>query len=97
MPFDTQCGLKIFFLDEQLLEVLSTPFKTRWLFELEIISRWNAKCVYPIRIWEEPVISWKEITGSKITKMELLRILREVLKLKILQVQNSFRRNNYNG
>lgn len=85
IPYDTQCGFKIFTTSTQLQEVLKKEFQTRWLFELEILSRWHVSTGRPLAVWEEPLHSWKEIGQSKITFREIRRVAVEVLRIKSIQ------------
>ena len=87
IPYDTQCGLKIFAVSLQLQENLKDPFRTRWLFELEMLSRWKRDNDIPMIVWEEPLDSWKEIGDSKITFREVRRIAKEVVHIKLIQRQ----------
>lgn len=37
--YDSQCGAKIFCNSEELRKVFSTPFTTKWVFDVELIAR----------------------------------------------------------
>lgn len=78
LPFDTQAGLKIFENSPELRKVLEKKFATRWLFEIEIVHRWQSLNKQPMRIWEEPVIEWIDIPGSKVSGNEIGRIVKEL-------------------
>ena len=84
-PYDTQCGFKIFLVSPQLQKNLKEKFCTRWLFELEMLSRWNRANNKPMVVWEEPLGYWKEIGNSKITLREAWRIAKEVVHIKCIQ------------
>ncbi len=81
MPYDTQSGLKLFTKSSTLLKIFSKEFNTRWLFELEILGRWEQIAGQKINIWEEPVMGWKDVSGSKIRFKELIRIFFEITKV----------------
>lgn len=87
IPYDTQCGFKIFATSTQLQEVLKDRFQTRWLFELELLNRWHVATGRQLAVWEEPLNSWKEIGQSKITTREIRRVAFEVLRIKAIQRQ----------
>lgn len=86
IPYDTQSGLKFFVPSQALGECLGEPFETRWLFEIELLNRWQAKTQSPMRIWEEPLDSWMDVPGSKIAARETVRIARELYIIKRQQV-----------
>ena len=87
IPYDTQCGFKIFSVSLELQENLKETFRTRWLFELEMLSRWNRDNKKPMAVWEEPLGSWREIGDSRITFREVWRIAKEVFLIKFIQRQ----------
>lgn len=86
-PYDTQSGLKLFAPTETLRQCLDAPFETRWLFELELLLRWRTTTHVPMRVWEEPLASWREVPGSTITSREAARIARELYLIKRRQAQ----------
>ena len=85
IPYDTQSGLKLFVPSDTLAACLATPFETRWMFELEMLSRWQGTKGSEMRIWEEPLNYWHDVPGSKITVRESARILRELAVIKRAQ------------
>lgn len=85
IPYDTQSGLKLFRASTNISVALSAPFKTRWLFEMEIITNFKHRTNRELTIWEMPLDYWKDVAGSKIGFSESLRILRELLTVKRLQ------------
>ncbi len=89
MPYDTQAGLKLFRISSDLRTCLAQPFETRWLFEVELLARWKNLTGRAMRIWEEPLESWKDVGGSKITGKESARIARELWQIKRLQFRSS--------
>jgi len=88
LPYDTQCGFKIFNNSIFLRRSLLREFQTRWLFDLEIHSRLiTEKGLDPV-IWEEPLNQWIEVGNSKINFKEGIRILFEIGLLKSLQAKS---------
>jgi dolichyl-phosphate beta-glucosyltransferase len=85
IPYDTQSGFKLFHVSPELIDTLGTPFQTRWLFEVEMLARFERLTGRPMRIWEMPLDSWVDIAGSSITIRESTRIARELLRLKSIQ------------
>lgn len=80
IPYDTQCGLKLFKVSDALLGELEAPFRTRWFFEIEMILR-RRRNGDLFRIREEPLEEWNEIGGSHISGKEIFRVFFEMLKL----------------
>jgi len=85
IPFyDTQCGAKVF-SSELVGKIVSTPFVSRWLFDVEIILRLKqllGKEVVTL-IYEYPINEWKEVEGSKITWKDGIKIPLELLRIKV--------------
>jgi len=80
MPYDSQSGLKVFRVSKNLKDSLEEPFKTRWFFDLELMTRLGMQekeCV-----WEEPVNAWADIRGSKIRLRTVLSIAREMITVR---------------
>lgn len=82
IPYDTQSGYKLFQPGERLATCLAEPFRTRWLFELELLARWRAMFGSSLRVWEEPLQYWHDVPGSKITGRESVRVMRELIAVK---------------
>jgi len=85
LPYDTQSGLKFFRPSETLYACISRPFATRWLFEIEILTRWRDISGRSMRIREEPLEFWQDVGGSSIRGAELVRVAREIATIKMLQ------------
>lgn len=82
LPYDSQSGLKFFRNSTQLRDALRNRFRTKWLFDVELFARLDVLYAQdPVWLWEEPVLSWQHIGGSKISARESLRVPREVAYL----------------
>ena len=80
LPYDTQSGFKIFTKEILGGEVLDSPFVTRWYLDLELFAR--ATIANPnFLVWEEPVTTWKDIKGSKISRGQIVLIVKETLEI----------------
>lgn len=81
--YDTQCGAKI--IEYQLAKVLfKEPFKTKWLFDVELILRIKLKygklfCLKNIS--EVPLLQWKDIGQSKISYLDILKLPSDFIKI----------------
>lgn len=82
LPYDSQSGMKFFRVTPQLLESLSQPFQTKWLFDVELYARLESAYGQDSSwLWEEPLRHWRHVSGSKISVREFSRVQREVLQL----------------
>ena len=84
--YDTQCGAKLFRNTKALTAALERPFDSRWVFDVELLAR----LVHPQagiagiemeRIREEPLLSWTDVPGSKLSPVAALRSGLDLLRL----------------
>ena len=83
--YDTQCGAKLFRVTGDTRHVFSTPFLSRWIFDVEIIARY-------VRLWgrdvaarsivEQPVTRWHDVKGSKLKSHDFARALRDLWRIR---------------
>lgn len=82
--YDTQCGAKIFKADI-VSTLFDKPFVSRWLFDVELLARYiktfgsedAARNIY-----EYPLSSWEDISGSSITIMDFFKAPIELWKIR---------------
>lgn len=78
--YDTQCGAK-FFSKSIVQLAFSKPFKTSWLFDVEVFIR--LKRLDLLKHGKEfPLLIWKDIDGSKLSFKTAFKILKELYYLK---------------
>lgn len=85
IPYDTQSGFKLFRFTPEFEGSIKNHFKTKWLFELEMITHWKINNGRNLKIWEEPLNEWTDIQGSKVTIKEMIRIGIELIKIKLIR------------
>jgi dolichyl-phosphate beta-glucosyltransferase len=76
--YDTQCGAKLFRVTERVSAIFRAPFQSRWVFDVEILSRYVAavgRSAAEARIYEVPLLRWTAVAGSKLTPRHALRAL----------------------
>jgi dolichyl-phosphate beta-glucosyltransferase len=89
LPYDTQSGLKFFVASKEFESLLVVEFKTKWFFEIELLIRARS-ILQPIDlIVEVPVVSWREVTGSKLGIRNFCQIVNEIIQIKFLQLRSS--------
>jgi glycosyltransferase involved in cell wall biosynthesis len=75
--YDTQCGAKIFRTCDNTRAAFLTPFRTRWVFDVEIIARYVQACGGESdaedRIYELPLERWTDVPGSKLSASQMIR------------------------
>jgi dolichyl-phosphate beta-glucosyltransferase len=76
--YDTQCGAKVFRTNATLRTVLVDPFRTSWLFDVEILARMIAASPtgtagVAVRLYELPLDEWRDVAGSKLTRAAYVR------------------------
>src|SRR5204863_9726375 len=67
--YDTQCGAKLFRAGDDLREVFSKPFLSRWIFDVAIIARFiemQGRDAVARAAYEYPVSAWRDVKGSKV-------------------------------
>jgi glycosyltransferase involved in cell wall biosynthesis len=87
--YDTQCGAKLFRVSDDLRAILDEPFMSRWIFDVEILARWLTlpdrsglhSGIRSERIYELPLKTWRDIAGSKLGPLDLLRAPYELLRI----------------
>ena len=67
MPvYDTQCGAKVFRVDERLAAACREPFRSGWAFDVELLARLLAADP-PTVVHELPLREWHDVGMSKVT------------------------------
>lgn len=73
--YDTQCGAKLFSKDFAAVG-FADPFKTKWLFDVEILARLVIHYGYPqinALSHEFPLPAWEDVGGSRLKPKDFLK------------------------
>ena len=81
LPYDPQTGFKVFNFNHEQMTIFDKNFQTKWFVDLEILLRFNAVSGKDMKIWEEPVNTWRDIEGSKIRGLEIISVFRDLIKI----------------
>jgi dolichyl-phosphate beta-glucosyltransferase len=76
--YDTQCGAKIFRVTDRVQRVFGTPFRSKWIFDVEVLSRYVAAVGTERadeRIYELPLARWIGVAGSKLKPWHAVRAI----------------------
>jgi glycosyltransferase involved in cell wall biosynthesis len=86
--YDTQCGAKVFRVNEAIAAVFATPFRSRWIFDVELLARYLALPAQPgepprrSRIYELAVPVWHHAPGSKLRWFDFLRAVVDLIGIR---------------
>jgi glycosyltransferase involved in cell wall biosynthesis len=84
--YDTQCGAKLFRTTQQIKAVFRDPFLSRWIFDVEIIARYIQEmgCAAEAarRIYEYPLMEWKDVAGSKLKPSDFFLAGRDLWRIR---------------
>ena len=87
--YDTQCGAKIFRASDLARRVFGTPFRSRWVFDVEILARYVVALgreQASLRIVELPLDAWTEVPGSKVRSWDATRAVLDLVRIALGRV-----------
>jgi len=79
--YDTQCGAKMLRLTAATGTLFATPFRSRWIFDVELVARYLQLPVNPgeparrDRIYELVLPAWHDKPGSKLHWYDFVRAM----------------------
>lgn len=79
--YDTQCGAKLMRASQRTRSVFSEPFRTGWIFDVELLARYLRErrqegAVSPEEgVVEVPLQTWRHVPGSKVRASDMPRAL----------------------
>ena len=82
--YDTQCGAKVLRVNAATATLFDTPFRSRWIFDVELIARYLRLPVAPgepprrDRLYELVVHAWHDRPGSKLRWHDFARAVVEL-------------------
>jgi glycosyltransferase involved in cell wall biosynthesis len=77
--YDTQCGAKLFRASAGLRSAFDHPFRSRWIFDVEILARLTVLshsgiCAAPLdSVYELPLAEWTDVGGTKLRSRDFVR------------------------
>lgn len=81
--YDTQCGAKLFRVTPETATMFRQPFRSRWIFDVEILSRLvRATAADRHRtpaIYEYPLEHWQEVDGSRLKALDFVVAVGDLL------------------
>jgi dolichyl-phosphate beta-glucosyltransferase len=79
--YDTQCGAKLFRRTDAFARSIDEPFRSRWAFDVELLGRMHHAGVPTSGFWEEPLLKWHDVGGSRRTVRASLRASADLLPI----------------
>lgn len=82
--YDTQCGAKVFRVNDAMRCIFAESFLSRWIFDVEIIARFvrlRGRDAAARAIYELPIKAWHDVKGSKVRSTDFLRALNDLWKI----------------
>jgi dolichyl-phosphate beta-glucosyltransferase len=84
--YDTQCGAKLFRANERMQRAFASPFLSRWIFDVEIIARYQKEFAAIGRdfrgaLYEVPLGTWTDVDGSKVRPRDFARAMLDLWRI----------------
>jgi len=85
--YDTQCGAKVFRADSLLKQILSEPFISRWIFDVEMLARLlrehRAGLASPpsALVYEHPLSTWHHDGRSHVRAGDFIRAAADLWRI----------------
>jgi glycosyltransferase involved in cell wall biosynthesis len=92
--YDTQCGAKLFRASSAMYALFQQPFRSRWIFDVEILARLiqarRGKDLPRPKdiIYEFPLTVWRDIPGSKLKIDDFVRAGWELINIRNCYFRN---------
>lgn len=87
--YDTQCGAKIFRTTQDIKDIFSKQFKSRWIFDVELLARFLGKSEgNKEKIRELPLLAWVDVAGSKLSPKDFVKAIFELWLIYLNEVKH---------
>jgi glycosyltransferase involved in cell wall biosynthesis len=84
--YDTQCGAKLFRVNEAARRAFEQPFITGWIFDVELLARMlvahgDELPALEEAIFEQPLMRWEDVGGSKVRPRDFFKAFFELVAI----------------
>ena len=78
--YDSQCGAKLFRNTGTVRGAFDTPFRSRWIFDVEILMRLMKRST--ASLYELPLPVWRDVAGSKLRMTDFVRAIYDLARIR---------------
>ena len=85
--YDTQCGAKLFRVSPEIHALFGQPFRTNWVFDVELLARFvrgrraGGLEAAEEAIYELPLSQWRDVAGSKVKALDFFKSFFELAQI----------------
>jgi glycosyltransferase involved in cell wall biosynthesis len=85
--YDTQCGAKVFRVNEETMGLFRDPFLSGWIFDVEILARMlrarrgTDRPPVSAILYEHPLMVWRDVKGSKVPLRAFVRVAFDLARI----------------
>jgi dolichyl-phosphate beta-glucosyltransferase len=79
--YDTQCGAKLLRVVPDTRAMLSEPFGSRWIFDVELLARHIIRRGNAHGLYEHALASWRDVGESKVKPRDFFRSIGDLLRI----------------
>lgn len=82
--YDTQCGAKMFRVNDRTAELFRDPFVSRWIFDVELLMRLMQRTGMTgasIPVYEFTLDHWSDVPGSKLKGADFVRAVPDLVRI----------------
>jgi len=85
--YDTQCGAKLFRVSPETRVLFGRPFRTNWIFDVELLARFvrgrkaGSLPAAEDAIYELPLGQWRDVAGSKVKVRDFFKSFFELVEI----------------
>jgi glycosyltransferase involved in cell wall biosynthesis len=86
--YDTQCGAKLFRVNDNLRKVFGERFLSRWVFDVEVVARYSELCGHSAAhmencVYEYALKEWADVAGSKVKARDFFTAMLDLIRIKM--------------
>jgi dolichyl-phosphate beta-glucosyltransferase len=89
--YDTQCGAKAMRVSKTLEGALQDPFLSRWVFDVELLSRLRDAGFASNQFIEMPLQKWSDVRGSKLNLQGMARSVFDLCSIAVRRQKASLK------